>query len=182
MSVTAAGREPGRGRAPAAIGTHVFGAPDRRTGTVGRMARAALITRAVGFVLVALGLVALTAGPSIVDMRSIQFVPGIPTATVADAGPASETAGIAVSAMVAGLHETGLPFSSAPPMPPRRPVVHQRLTMASMLLVLLALAAGVGVGGPCSTRRRPAARAACGSARSGALRRLRRRAPPRLLV
>jgi hypothetical protein len=182
MMVAAAGGAPGRGRAPAAIGTHVFGAPDRRTGTVGRMARAALITRAVGFVLVALGLVALTAGPSIVDMRSIQFVPGIPTATAVDAVPASATGGNAVPILAAALRGTALPFSSAPPMPPRRPVVHQRLTMASMLLVLLALAAGVGARGPCSTGRRPAARAACGSARSGALRRLRRRAPPRLLV
>jgi hypothetical protein len=146
------------------------------------MAGLALMTRAVGFVLVALGLVALTAGPSIVDMRSIQFVPGIPNAAAVDAVAPSGTAAGAVPRLAEALHETASPFSSAPPMPPRRAVVHQRLTMASLLLVLLALAAVVGVRGPCSTRRRPAARAACGSARSGALRRLRRRAPPRLLV
>jgi hypothetical protein len=67
------------------------------------MARSSLIVRATGFVLVALGLIALTAGPSIVDMNAIRFLAGIPAPTVdLSAGGTSADPGVPDAADVAG--------------------------------------------------------------------------------
>jgi hypothetical protein len=150
------------------------------------MARPVLIIRAVGFVLVALGLVALTAGPSIVDMSAIRFVRGITAAPADVTGePTGGPVTLDVSARsVADILEspTDSLFTSAPPMPPRRAIVRDRSMVLALLVLLAALATLVGAQAPCQARRRLAALAVRRSGRSGALRRLRRRAPPRLLV
>jgi hypothetical protein len=138
----------------------------------------------VGFVLVALGLVALTAGPSIVEMSAIEFIAGIPA--VVDTpqmvpGPIAGDIGV-----FAEIDEEGQPadplFASAPPILPRRVSVPIRPALVSVLIVLIVLAALVGAPAPSGVRRRLAVLAVRGSTRSIALRRLRRRGPPFLLV
>src|SRR3954447_20043825 len=112
------------------------------------MAGSAAIPRAVGFVLVVLGLVALTAGPSLVEMSAITFIAGIPANVVDGEAPSADRAAGFDAGMAVTVEEGDEPgillLTSSPPIPPRRAGVPERSPALSLLVLLVALVTLLG--------------------------------------